>query len=286
MGDDVLAPMNIIEGGVTTLQTGDAGSIIFYPGAGAQTVQHAGDGGLTGRPGGGPGGGGGGTLLSLDGVVANNGWRELQERLSENQNQLEGDGGSKGGKTMANTMYSSNRIHLLGAVGVGPMGGLVGETRKQQLQNVYINEVPLISGNGVPAFQGIEIDTRIGEPNQADVALTPDVESTFNDPMELIKADNLGNPVSYSRATTPGSRTDFIKARLNVILLFTSKKGNQRPETVEVACSTWRQGQPEIHYGTWRVSGKTSEQCQFDLRVAAPPVPPPITGNATEANGC
>lgn len=271
-GDDVLCPMNIIEGGVTTLSTGQA-SLSFQPGAGANGnhgVIHNGGGGIVGRD---PGTGGGSSYMDLDSVAGSkNHYAELRDALA--QQALEGDGGSKGGKTMANTMWSSNRISILGAVGIGPMGGLAGDTPQERLQKVYVNEVPLMSGNGVPAFQGIEIDTRKGEPGQTEIGIVPNVEATFNDPVDLRKQDNQGNQLSYSRATTPGVKTDLIKARVNFTLLFTSEKGNQRPESVTVGVSTWRQGQPEIHYGNWTASGKSSEPCQFDLPIPAPPLAP------------
>lgn len=271
-GADVLCPMNIIEGGVTTLSTGST-SLSFQPGPGAngsRGVNHNGGGGIVGRT---PGTGGGGSYYDLDVVAGSeNLYSDLRDAL--NDQALEGDGGSKGGKTMPNTMWSSNRVSILGAVGIGPMGGLVGDTPEERLQMVYINEVPLISSNGIPAFQGIEIETRKGELGQTEIGIVPNVESTFNDAIELRKLDNLGNQLSYSRATTPGVKTDIVKVRVAFTLLFTSDKGNQRPESVTLGCSTWRQGQPEIHYGNYTANGKSSEPCQFDLVIAAPEVAP------------
>lgn len=265
-GDNVLCPMNIIEGGVTTLQTG-AAALRFTAGPGATSNQSSGGGGL--------GGPGRGTVLNLDQIAGlGNLYGDMLAKLVA-QGVIEGDGGgSKGGKTMANTVFSSNRIRMLGAVGVGPMGGLVGATDVAKMQNVFINEVPLMSASGKPAFQGVDVETALGVAGQPEVRLTPNVESTINDPADLIKTDNVGTPVTYTRSTTVGVKTDLIRVRCNATLIATDKKSNQQPTSVQVAAKTWRQGQPQIHYGTWTINAKTSEPCQFDLPITAPPVAP------------
>ncbi|ASV43935.1 hypothetical protein [Pseudoalteromonas phage KB12-38] len=66
---------------------------------------------------------------------------------------VSGAGGGGGGSNDANTLFSTDAFEMVIGLSEGPIHGLEGETVKEQLANLFVNDVPVMSQAGTMNFQ-------------------------------------------------------------------------------------------------------------------------------------
>lgn len=66
---------------------------------------------------------------------------------------VSGSGGGGGGSNDANTLFSTDAFEMVIGLSEGPIHGLEGETVKEQLANLFVNDVPVMSQAGTMNFQ-------------------------------------------------------------------------------------------------------------------------------------
>lgn len=183
--------------------------------------------------------------------------------------------GSKGGgKTIPNSVFSNVSLRMLGAVGMGEIEGIVGDTQEEKEKNIYINETPARNrGTNQLDFQGFAWEERPGIAGQSALPMTPGITSIQNENVELKYSTG---PLTYTITAGSVNRAKMI---INYdALLYTDKKGNQSPTSVTVAFNVKRESDPIWQpAGTYTVTEKSSERVQRTFVVDAP------SGDPTEA---
>ena len=253
-GKRVLCGMNIIEGDVDVTNTGGLATS-FTPGPGYNQGAVGGGVSLGGNPGNGK------WSLAYQILQA----KQLQDSLSGNK--------SGGGKTIANNSFSEATIKILGALGRGRIGGIYGSTPMEKGQNIFLDEVALVGGNGEFNYQGVDFAERDGSPGQEAIALVGGIPSNFDQNVEIKYKNESGTRMTYPYGVTTAD-VGYIKARFDLVLVKQDKKGNQSNTNVAISVDTRRVGGSWTNYGTWTFTGKSSEPFQRQIRINAPALNP------------
>lgn len=178
--------------------------------------------------------------------------------------------GSKGkGKPMENNTHSNSHMNVLVALGVGEIGGIIGETDQEKRQNIFIDEVPLATPDG--DREGVVIETRNGVAGQSPILITPGVSNTFDDPVELPKLDGSDQQF-YKSFVVSSPEATLVDVRLNYVLKSQDSKGGEHAELIEIGFDTMRENDEQWHhYGTYRHKAKTSSPVEASVSIKAPP---------------
>lgn len=240
-GEEVFCGFNVIEGDVDIIETGGLMSH-FSPG---------------------PGYTGGG----LD--AGNSGYGGIRDLLDKS-----GAFGGGGGKTISNNSFSNAMMKVLGCPGVGPIGGLVGNSTQEKETSIWINEIRYRDkGSGQVNFPGFTWEERTGVPTQDACKITPGISNTFDRSIEVKYQNASGTPQRYPEQVTDAN-VDRIKIRVNLVLVKTSKKGNQSNTNVEFGVDIRREDGEWLQHGVYDFFGKSSEPFQREMHVFAPPKDP------------
>uniref|UniRef100_B0T644 Phage-related protein tail component-like protein n=1 Tax=Caulobacter sp. (strain K31) TaxID=366602 RepID=B0T644_CAUSK len=249
-GTDIFCGFNVIEADVEVLNTGGI-SGWMNPLSGALAVNASAGTGLYGS----------GANNYVDPA-----W-DILKGLGLN---VDGLGAKGGGKTIANNTFSNASMKILGAVSAGPIGGLVGNTVEEQESSIFIDKTALRdAASGKLSKQGFTWATRPGETGQSAVPITEAIATPYDASQELKKLTSAGIPTDIQK-TFPNdiNRSRF---RFNMVLLQTSKKGNQSNATVVLGADFKRITDTSwTPYANWTFNGKTSTGAQREIQVIAP----------------
>ena len=110
-----------------------------------------------------------------------------------------------------NTLRSDTVIALLDLVSEGPIEGLV-----DGLKSVYLDDTPVENADGSMNFNGVSIDQRTGEPDQAIIQGFDDIITSHSANVELTDTVN-------GTFTVTDSNVDAVKIRVRVPQLYEIK---------------------------------------------------------------
>ena len=175
-------------------------------------------------------------------------------------------GGGGGGNTISNTIYTDATLRALLALGVGPIGGIIGDTQEEKEQNIFINELPLRDpASGQLQYQGVQWEERYGEVGQSAIKLTPNISNNFDLNVEFTAGDALIYEVT-------DESVDQVKMRVQVDALVSSdKQGNQYTTTVAFNIDHKKDSDAGWTYlGQWSYTGKSSDSFVLERTINRP----------------
>lgn len=184
-------------------------------------------------------------------------------------------GGSSGGQTIADTIYTDAYVRVLCALGDGPVGGIVGATAQDKAKNIYLNEIQLVdSGTNNFNWPGVTWEERIGSVGQDTVAVTPSITSNVDGGSIQLKHTLVGGGQQYQVVSVTAYDVAKVAIRIRVPQLVQSdKSGNQMATTVSIGVdykrvsdATWTPA------GSGSFSGKTSSGIVLEGFLPAPPL--------------
>lgn len=121
-----------------------------------------------------------------------------------------------------NTLRSKNVARVIDALCEGPIKGLV-----NGLQSIFFDDTPLQNEDGTFNFEGVNVETRTGEPDQEPLKGFPYIESEINVGVKVVQA----TPVVR---TIADAETDFamVKVRIPQLTQTDTKTGDIRGTTI------------------------------------------------------
>ncbi len=171
-----------------------------------------------------------------------------------------GGGSGRVAKEDPNTLESSATARVLDFVSEGPIVGLV-----DGLKSVYLDGTPVQNNDGSYNFEGVELDTREGLPDQPYIPGYPDVEREESVGAEVKQDTPVVRTVSDLNANALR-----IKVRLPALTSQDTKTGDVHGTSVQIAIDVKPFGGVYTEFTTDTINGKTTSPYERAYRVALP----------------
>ncbi|MDT8894171.1 phage tail protein [Halomonas sp. I1] len=187
--------------------------------------------------------------------------------ILKNAEQIQGEKGGKGGggsqrvpREAPNTLRSASKARIIDLIGEGPIVGLADD-----LKSIYLDDTPLQNEDGSFNFDGVNVYTREGDPDQAHIPGFPAVETVQDVSVQVTQ----GSPVVRS-ITNQAADAVRVTVQLPALSRQNKENGDLLGTSVEVAIDVRPDG------GAWQearrdlIEGKTTSPYQRTYRCELP----------------
>lgn len=174
-----------------------------------------------------------------------------------------GGGGGGGGRTPVeapNTLRSRSTARVIDALSEGPIVGLA-----DGLRSVFFDDTPLLNPNGTANFSGVNVETRLGTPDQDHLSGYPAIEAETGVGAEVTQNIPLTRSVTNLDA-------DAVRVTIRIPGLADTNQstGDINPTSVTIAIDIAEDGGSFVEQVRDTISGKTTSPYERAYRISLP----------------